>query len=464
MHAMSRRMSGYNLVAATLLLAFTVAGTLTFAVAAGAAGSLAVTPATGLAGGDTVSVSGSGFAASSTGGILECNDDPGQPTSQVAGNAVPVSCTSPLSKLVTTTTGGALPTTSFTIVEGTVGPPASGTDSGGGNAATDAAKYPCPPTAAQVTAGDSCVIAFGDQAGDQAIQDIGFSSGTGGGTTTTTTTTTTTLTTTTTTTATTTTVPCNAKPTTSSGSPSLTADPGTCLNGGTVVIVSGSGFDASSAGAVLECSGDSGQPTVSLPAPINQAVPVGCSGISASGLVTTTSSGTFSTTFTIGAGTVGPPCGGSDLVACPATDGAGQAPAADAAKYPCPPTPTQMASGVTCVLAFGDAGGKQGMVSISFVPAPTAAPASPSHPASTSSSDAGASTSPASSSGTPTAPASSSGQPLAFTGAGRGLWLLGISGLVLINLGVLVLTLYYRPREMLALVGRRSRRELGSHR
>jgi hypothetical protein len=432
------------------------AGALAFAATAGAAGTLTVTPTMGLAGGDTVTVTGSGFTASSTGGILECNDDPGQPTIQLAGNAVPVSCTSPLTKLVTTTTSGGLPTTSFTIVQGTVGPPTSGTDSSGGSAATDAANYPCPPTTAQVTAGDSCVIAFGDQAGDQATQDIAFSGGGGGGTTTTTTTTTTTQPSTTTTS-----VPCTAKPTTSSGSPGLTADPGTCLNGGTVVTVNGSGFDASSAGAILECNADSSEPTVSLPAPISQAVPVGCSGISAAGLVTTTSSGTFATSFTIGAGTVGPPCGGSDLVSCPAVDSAGLAPAADAANFPCPPTTAQAAAGVTCVLAFGDAGGKQATVAISFVPAPTAAAAGSAHPASsTTSAGSGGSTSTSAS----TTSASSPAQPLAFTGAGSGLWLLGISGVVLINLGVVVLTLYYRPREMLAFAGRRVVRLFGGHR
>jgi hypothetical protein len=53
---------------------------------------------------------------------------------------------------------------------------------------------------------------------------------------------------------------------------------------------------------------------------------------------------------------------------------------------------------------------------------------------------------------------------LAFTGVGSGLWLLGISGVVLINLGVVVLTLYYRPREMLVFAGRRVVRLLGRQR
>src|SRR6202043_3516987 len=38
-----------------------------------------------------------------------------------------------------------------------------------GNPATDAANFPCPPTAAQQAAGDDCAIAIGDQAGDRGV-------------------------------------------------------------------------------------------------------------------------------------------------------------------------------------------------------------------------------------------------------------------------------------------------------
>ena len=214
--------------------------------------------------------------------MLECNNDPGQPTVEVAGiEQAPVGCTNPLLKIVSTNASGSTPATSFTVVTGTIGPPAAGTDSAGHDAATDAALYPCPPTAAQVTAGDSCVIAYGTQSGSEVQQPISFSGGettttttAGGGTTTTTTaatTTTTTAATTTTTTAagatTTTTVPCNAQPTTVAGPPSMTVTPGTCLNGGTVVTVTGSGFDPGASGTILQCNSDTGQPTVALPAP-----------------------------------------------------------------------------------------------------------------------------------------------------------------------------------------------------
>ena len=134
------------------------------------------------------------------------------------------------------------------------------------------------------------------------------------------------------------------------------------------VSVTGSGFTAGSPGNMLECNADPKQPTVALPAPVNSTVSVGCSAPSTSALATTTSTGTLSTTYKIVQGTVGPPCGSSGaLVAqCPATDSTGTAPAADAAAYPCPPTPTQQAAGISCVLTFGDAAGETASSRIAF--------------------------------------------------------------------------------------------------
>jgi hypothetical protein len=43
---------------------------------------------------------------------------------------------------------------------------------------------------------------------------------------------------------------------------------------------------------------------------------------------------------------------------------------------------------------------------------------------------------------------------LASTGVGPGVWALAIGGLIFIDLGYLLLTAYYRPRELFALVGR----------
>jgi hypothetical protein len=43
---------------------------------------------------------------------------------------------------------------------------------------SDAVKYPCPPTPAQVAAGATCTLSFGDESGDQVSVNIGFVPGT----------------------------------------------------------------------------------------------------------------------------------------------------------------------------------------------------------------------------------------------------------------------------------------------
>jgi hypothetical protein len=134
-----------------------------------------------------VSLSGSGFQASSDGTYLECNSDPNQPTVSYLGSAIPVSCTSPLETnqgpgIVSTTAGGDIGPNNFTILEAAsgVGPPCGtscpATDSSGGSTVADAAKYPCPPTAAQMALNppDTCGIVFGDQAGDGVTVPISF--------------------------------------------------------------------------------------------------------------------------------------------------------------------------------------------------------------------------------------------------------------------------------------------------
>ena len=465
-------------------------GIFAFTGAAGAAATLMVSPSTGLTNGQSVTVTATGFTASATGAILECNNDASQPTILVLGvEQIPVSCSNPLLSLQTTDSSGNV-TTSFTVSTGTVGPPASGTDSSGGSAATDAANYPCPPTAAQISAGDSCVIAFGVEGGSQQTQPITFSgqatttttSGgstttTGGGSTTTTassttttasTTTTTTASTTTTTTAgtTTTTVPCNAKSTTSTASgPSMTANPGTCLNGGSVVTVTGSGFDNSSAGALLECNNDSGQPTVALVlGTIKETLPVSCSAPTTAGLITTSSSGGLSGKITIIAGTVGPPCGktGDLFATCPATDSAGGSLATDAAKYPCPPTSAQTSAGDSCVIAFGDSGSKQQTVNISFVPAPTPGTGQGATAPVTQASNSGTPAATAGSTTATTTP-STSASTLAFTGAGPGMWFTLLGGLLLLDLGYLMITVFYRPREFAQRLGRTVRTMFGGN-
>jgi len=203
---------------------------------ASAAGSITVTPSAGLSAGTMVTVTGAGFAANNTGTVIECSGAPGQPTIAVLGNAVPVSCTNPLSHVVTTDASGGF-TSTFAIVQGVTGPPATGTDSGGGDAATDAAAFPCPPTTAQQTAGVTCVIAFGDLAGEQAIAPILFageeppSTSTSAPSTTASTTTTTASTTTTTASTTTTTVTTTTTTTVPGSTTTTTVRPRTCFPG-----------------------------------------------------------------------------------------------------------------------------------------------------------------------------------------------------------------------------------------
>jgi hypothetical protein len=133
-----------------------------------------VTPHTNLRNGQTVIVSGSGFAKKSPGAIAECSTAPSQPTIEIDGNQVPVSCTDPLKKFETTTETGKLGTVAFTVHTGRVGPPIYGIDSIGHSAMVDARAYPCPPTPAQIKAGVTCEIRYGNAAGNEVSQNIYF--------------------------------------------------------------------------------------------------------------------------------------------------------------------------------------------------------------------------------------------------------------------------------------------------
>jgi hypothetical protein len=167
---------------------------------------------------------------------------------------------------------------------------------------------------------------------------------------------------------------CASQAVTTVGPPSLTATYGTCLNGGSVTTLTGSGYDANSLGVAIECNDDPNQPTVSLPAPVEEIYPVSCSGIALQNAKSTTASGDLpgGATFTIISPIAGPPCGPQYLIAtCPATDSSGGNPTTDAADYPCPPTAAQQSIGISCTLSFSDQGGKFQSVDISFVPDPS---------------------------------------------------------------------------------------------
>ncbi len=147
---------------------------------------LTVSPATALTGGQSVSVTGGGYAENSEGNVLECNNAPGQPTVELGSpvNAsLAIGCTAPSYNVVSTSASGTVSTT-YDVIEGTVGPPCGASndaistcpnaDSTGQNPATDAANYPCPPTAAQQAAGVTCTLMYGDLSGDSATAAIAF--------------------------------------------------------------------------------------------------------------------------------------------------------------------------------------------------------------------------------------------------------------------------------------------------
>jgi hypothetical protein len=284
-------------------------------------------------------------------------------------------------------------------------------------------------------------------------------------TTTTTTTTSTTTTTTTVPPTTTTTVPCNAVPATATaGAATMTVTPGTCLNGGSVVGITGSGFDPSADGLVLQCSNAAGQPQVPLVvAGHSETLDVSCTPLLIAHLIITTSTGAIPAgkTFTVIDGTTGPPCGAGSLApTCPPDTGGTGSATADAANYPCPPTPAQLAAGAQCTLSFGDSGPASAAVTvpISFTPAAvaggggtTTTTTAPATAASTSGSTPAA----AAAAAAPTTAAASGS--LAFTGPGTGLYIVGAAGLIMVLLGAAILGLSGAPGSLVLAMRRRRR-------
>ena len=160
--------TGKGLALFATLLIISGGGILATAFAsAAAAPTLIATPNTGLTNGQTIMLTGSGYTDSSIGNLLECNDAPNEPTAALGGlvnSAVSVGCTGPslaANDLTSTSATGTI-SKAYIVAAGTIGPPCGTgdlvatcptTDSSGGNTTTDAAKYPCPPTAAQQAAG-----------------------------------------------------------------------------------------------------------------------------------------------------------------------------------------------------------------------------------------------------------------------------------------------------------------------
>jgi hypothetical protein len=462
------------------LVAFMVGGALLgTAVVASASGSngetncvnsacsITVSPNSGLANEAPIAITGSDLSPGANGGFAECNLTPGEPTIAIPNNkqlkfknfgSLPVGCFSPGRQFGTVSKAGTL-STGFGVVLGVVGPPTLGTDSTGVSALTDAQNYPCPPTQAQEALGGSCAIVWQDTTtgkppvNENAYADISFDIPY----------------TTTTTTTTTTTAPCSPidgqisapSGTGTKGTGTATVDvPGgaaptgatsaaTCVVGGTVVQVDGSGFSVGkgAVASVLECNGAAGQPTIAFS---GANIPVSCSDVSAHLVVLATNSLPSPVSFTVIQGITGPPT--------PGTDSAGNSAATDAQNYPCPPTPAQVTAGDTCVIAVGTSGtggaGDQLPVPLSFNLAAIAAGGG-----TTTNNSTAAGSSATTKPKAKTASTKASSASLAFTGAGPGLWWLTLLGVLLMVLGGTALAVVDGPRRLLRLALAPSRRQ-----
>jgi hypothetical protein len=170
-----------------------VLGVLLFAGAdAFAAGTLHPSVSKALAQAEVVSVSGSGFAPSAFGYILECNETPGEPTVPVGApfdQRIPVGCSGPsLKHIVATGANGSLATTFQVHLSRRLGPPCSPSsifggcgpsDSAGKRPRADAQNYPCPPSPAQQDAKVTCALVFYDTAHEKVSTPISFVGGGG---------------------------------------------------------------------------------------------------------------------------------------------------------------------------------------------------------------------------------------------------------------------------------------------
>jgi hypothetical protein len=159
--------------------------------------------------------------------------------------------------------------------------------------------------------------------------------------------------------------------TASASVPTITVEPAAGLLSGQQVTVTGTGFAAPSPvpGAIVECNSTPGQPTVGFD---QASLPVGCSlGLGAFGGFGSFPAfpqpdGTFSATFVIATGIIGPPELG--------IDSAGHNPAADAVDYPCPPTSAQQAAGAVCTIGLQELSGNVVSTTIAFATPITTSP------------------------------------------------------------------------------------------
>ncbi|HXR55109.1 MAG TPA: neocarzinostatin apoprotein domain-containing protein [Acidimicrobiales bacterium] len=257
--------------------------------------------------GQQVEVSGSGLTPNVNGVLVECNSAPGQPTVEDHGILLPISCSNPFapepytaSDVVTTSETGTFQAT-FVVHTGVVGPPAREPDSAGGDSATDAANYPCPPSPDQQESGDVCWVAYDDGANDAAHANVDFGSP-------------------------------------STLTPSVLLQSGG-MEGGDTVRVLASGFAPDSPTLIEECNLTPGEPSQ----PYGPGPAIGCTqplDLTPPGLlVLTDSTGALTTDVTLAEGNIGGLAG--------------------SVAYPCPPTPANAARGGSCDIFVEDAGSHQ---------------------------------------------------------------------------------------------------------
>jgi hypothetical protein len=314
---------------------------LTFASPITASPTVTAAPATNLSSGETVQLTGSGFTPDSPWLAVECNVTPGEPPGQNLEPNLPVGCRETTTSTTPTTTPTTVPTTPTTIPTlppfpvGVDVPITTVTDSSGalqtslsvieGNlgGTSQSAAYPCPPTAANVAAGGSCVVLVEDGAGDKASATLAITGP----------------------------VP----------EPTITLSPSTGLVGGGTTEITGANYLPFQLAGALECNNAPNQPTVDF-AGVAQ-VAVSCASPQE---VETSATGTFSLQYRVAQGVTGPPN--------PGTDSAGKPASVDAALYPCPPTPAQQLAGDVCQIEVGDEAGDVAALPISFgtLPAKTA--------------------------------------------------------------------------------------------
>jgi Neocarzinostatin family len=157
----------------------------------------------------------------------------------------------------------------------------------------------------------------------------------------------------------------------SAATPSIQVTPTTGLLDGQLLTVTGSGYAPETEGGPVECNDAPGQPTVQEDGfPIGVSCDVPAFGASYPFNIPQvdgfSSTGTVSAAFVVHTGVVGPPVLG--------IDSAGHNAAADAALYPCPPTPAQQAAGDICQLTVGDSDGNNASVPLAFAAPITATP------------------------------------------------------------------------------------------